>query len=156
MCLCVPITLCLVHSPKGLIMLCAGYNTKAASLYLSPSSSPREHSRHSKSICLSASASIRTWSNQISFSLRSILLCSLAEHYSNAGPATKISSLLFQRGLLCEDRLCIIHHKNNVRGQVVIILLCASNNNLNNDMVTTSLKVFSLPYYSPFTETYIQ
>lgn len=40
-CLYVPIALYLVHSPKGLIILCAGWNTKAASLYLCPSSSPQ-------------------------------------------------------------------------------------------------------------------
>lgn len=40
-CLCVPIALYLVHSPKGLIILRAGWNTKAASLYLCPSSSPQ-------------------------------------------------------------------------------------------------------------------
>lgn len=40
-CLCVPIAPYLVHSPKGLIILRAGSNTKAASLYLCPSSSPQ-------------------------------------------------------------------------------------------------------------------
>lgn len=40
-CLCVHIAPYLVHSPKGLIILCAGWNTKAASLYLCPSSFPQ-------------------------------------------------------------------------------------------------------------------
>lgn len=40
-CLCVPIAPYLVHSPKGLIILGAGSNTKAASLYLCPSSFPQ-------------------------------------------------------------------------------------------------------------------
>lgn len=40
-CLCAPIAPYLVHSPKGLIILRAGWNTKAASLYLCPSSFPQ-------------------------------------------------------------------------------------------------------------------
>lgn len=102
--LCVPITPVFGSFPKGsYYSSCWREHKGRASRYLGPSSSPGEHSRHSKSICLSAPAPIQTRTNQISFFFWERE--GERERHTTAGPSAVvtspsalIASLPFQRG----------------------------------------------------------